>query len=151
MNFEEFDKILDTETMNKIAELEKTGGVSGDFEEVPDGKYEVAPEKFEMKVSKIGNPMLTVWFRIVAGTFNKQMIFANFVMNQPFGIYKSKEFVKSLGELGVNVTFESFRQWNDEVVEPISEAVQGLGYVMEYGEDKKGYKTYKIVDGPFEV
>lgn len=151
-DFEQFDRLLDDKIMDEVATLEKGGNVGGgEYEEIPIGRYEVVPEKMEMKASKAGNPMLTIWFRIVEGTYNRQMIFANFTMNKSLGIHFAKEFIKSLGDMGVDVKFETFQQWVNGVVEPISEIVNGqFSYIMEYGENKNKFKTYKIEDGPFE-
>ena len=41
----------------------------GDFESVPDGKYQVAVEKVELTQSSTGNPMLKWTLRILAPRF----------------------------------------------------------------------------------
>lgn len=141
---------VDEQMLKDIEDLEAGKSIKGDYPEVPLGKYEIVPERFELKMSKNGNPMMVVWLRIVAGEFKKSMIFANFVMKSAFGIHNAKKFLKQLDEDG-NITFTSFEQF-EVMLLGVQEAIAGkVSYVLNYGEDKKGYKTYAIEDGPFEV
>ncbi|MBG9863102.1 hypothetical protein ABD99_00005, partial [Bacillus cereus] len=65
-NWGKFDKKIDLEALAAdVKEVEENGG--GDFEPLPDGQYEVAVEKLELTESKKGDPMLTIWFKIVEG------------------------------------------------------------------------------------
>lgn len=141
---------VDEQMLKDIADLEAGKSVKGDYPEVPVGKYEVVPEKFEMKMSKNGNPMMVVWLRVVAGQFKKSMIFANFVMKSAFGIHNAKQFLKQLDE-EANITFTSFEQFEVMLAGVQEELAGKVSYVLNYGEDKNGYKTYKVEDGPFEV
>jgi hypothetical protein len=63
-----------------------------------------------------------------------------------FGIHMANEFLRSL-ESGVEINFEHFKQYNDMLLD-ITEAIETekLEYVLDYGENDKGYKTYKIED-----
>jgi hypothetical protein len=51
----------------------------GDFETVPDGKYQVAVEKVELTQSSTGNPMLKWTLRILAPRFANRFLWRNSV------------------------------------------------------------------------
>ena len=51
----------------------------GDFESVPDGKYQVAVEKVELTQSSTGNPMLKWTRRILAPRFANRFLWRNSV------------------------------------------------------------------------
>ena len=89
--------------------------------------------------------MAKVWFEIVAGEYKGQKIFMNQMLTSGFGIYMMKEFLDSL-ETGIPVEFEDFVQFNDLFAQ-IFDAVDGKAeYQLDYGENNKGYSTYKIVE-----
>lgn len=54
----------------------------GDFESVPDGKYQVAVEKVELAQSSTGNPMLKWTLRILAPRFINRFLWRNSVFTQ---------------------------------------------------------------------
>ena len=153
MDWTEFDNKLDNEIMDQLNKLE-SGEATGDFEEVPVGKYEIVPEKIEVTTSKNGNPMTVAWLRIVEGPFRNSMLFNHMVMKEKFGIHRAKEFIHKL-EPSSPVKFESFTQW-DIYIKGVSEEVCcQSSYVMKYGKKKakngNEYSTFEIIDGPFEV
>ena len=63
--WEEFDEKIDTEGLAKDAKDAAENG--GDYKEVPLGTYEVEVNKMELKKSSKGDPMLSIWFKIIAG------------------------------------------------------------------------------------
>lgn len=140
--WEKFDKSIDTKGLKAdVKEAQENGG---NYEEVPYGTYEVKVEKIEFKESKNGDPMVTIWFKIIAGKLKNSIIFYNQVINKGFQIHLCNEFLKSL-DTGVNVEFDTYAQYN-EVLMDVAEGSQDLEYALEYGENKKGYPTYKITD-----
>ena len=140
--WEKFDKSIDTKGLKKdVKEAQENGG---NYEEVPYGTYEVKVEKIEMRESKNGDPMVTIWFKIIAGKFKDSIIFYNQVINKGFQIHLCDELLRSL-DTGVNVEFDTYAQYN-EVLMDVGEGSQNLEYALEYGENKKGYPTYKITD-----
>lgn len=143
MNFDKFDKAFDIDALKKDVEEAKENG-GGNYEEVPTGTYEVKVEKLELKESSTNKPMVTVWFKILEGDHKGQYIFYNQLVDEGFKINIMNEFLTSL-DSGVDVYFDSFKQYNDMILD-IHEAIDGDGleYLLEYGENKKGYKTYKI-------
>lgn len=143
IDFSKFDKKVDLEGLkNDIAEAEENGG--GNFKEVPLGTYEVAITKLELGESKKGDPMVKVWFKIVDGEYKNSLIFMNQVITQGFQIHIMDEFLRSL-ETDVDVTFESYSQYAQLLMD-IFEAVNGkYEYGLDYGENK-GFNTFEITD-----
>lgn len=137
--WDKFDKQID---VNGLKEDEQNSS-SGSFREVPHGNYEVKIEKLELVESSKGDPMVSIWFRILSGDFANSMIFYNQVINKGFGLHKSNEFLRSL-DSGIEVEFKSFRQYG-ELLMDIREAIDGkLEYNLAYTEGKKGFSNYEI-------
>lgn len=142
--WDEFDEKIDTEGLKKDAEeAAKNGG--GNFEEVPEGTYEVEVNKMELKKSKAGKPMLSIWFKILTGDKKGGIIFYNQVMDQGFGIHNANEMLRSL-DSGVEIEFVNFKKYHEMLLD-VSEAVIGvLDYALKYGKNTKGFNTYEIID-----
>lgn len=146
--WEKFDRTIDTRGLVKdIKEAEES---SGEYKKVPLGNYEVAIEKLELVESKKGDPMVTVWFEIVAGEYKNSKLFYNQVIKQGMQIHIMNEFLRSLG-IGKVIKFESYTQYA-ELLEEIHDNLYGkLEYGLEYAESKpnqegKTFTTYKITD-----
>lgn len=142
--WDEFDEKVDVDGLKKDAdEAAKNGG--GNYEEVPEGTYEVEVNKMELVKSKKGDPMLSIWFKILEGKYKNSLIFYNQVMNQGFGVHNANEMLRSL-DSGVEIEFVSFKKYHTMLLD-INEAINGsLAYALEYGKNNKGYNTYKITD-----
>lgn len=142
--WEKFDKAIDLEGLkNDAAEAASNGG--GEYKDVPAGNYEVSITKLELAESKKGDPMMKVWFKILEGDFEGSYLFMNQVLTSGFGLHQAKEFLKSLAIC--DVEFESFSQFGNlmmDMMEQIDES--GVEFAIEYGETKKGYKTFKIIE-----
>lgn len=148
MDFSKFDKQVDLEGLKQdIMEAEENGG--GDFKEVPHGKYEVAITKLELTESKKGDPMVSVWFKVTNGEYKGSLIFMNQVITQGFQIHIADEFLRSL-ETTVDVQFESYSQYAEMLADIFEEIEDKVEFVLDYGENKKGYNTFEIIDS-FEV
>lgn len=142
--WDKFDKTIDTEGLKKdVREAAENGG--GSFEEVPEGTYEVEVEKLELKETKKGDPMLSCWMKVTAGSCKGRLIFYNQVLTSGFGIHNANEFMKSL-DSDVEVKFENFRQYNDVILDVFEAINDKLAYALEYGKNSKGFNTYKITD-----
>jgi len=145
--WEKFDKEIDVEGLKADAkEAAKNGG---NFKEVPHGTYEVKVDKMELKESKTGKPMLSIWFKILDGQYKNSLIFYNQVLSTGFGLHNANEFLRSM-DSDVNIEFANFKQYNNMILD-IAEAIDGvLEYGLEYSEGKNGFSNYKIID-VFEV
>ena len=141
--WEEFDSKVDvTGLQNDIKDAEENGGVR---KEVPHGNYEVKINKMELKKSKNGDPMLSIWFKILAGEYANCMIFMNQLVVQGIQIHIANEFLRSL-DTGVDVEFKTYSQYAN-LINEIRETIdaQKLEYELKY-EDNKGYNKFTIAN-----
>ncbi|MCR1933553.1 DUF669 domain-containing protein [Clostridium tepidum] len=147
--WEKFDKNIDVEGLKKDAE--EAANNNSDFKEVPHGTYEVEVNKLELRESKKGDPMLSIWFKILSGEYKGSLIFYNQVLSTGFGLHKANEMLRSL-DSGIDVEFESFSKYNNLLMD-IAEAIDGkLEYALSYTANKKNpkFSEYEIKD-IFEV
>lgn len=140
-NFDEFDAQFDSESLKKdLADVE-----AGNAEriDVPHGVYEVKITKLELtKSKKSGQPMVSCWFKVVAGDMKGQMIFMNQVLSSGFGLHKCNEFLKTITSLPV--TFESFKQYSMLLMDVMEDVDGKREFQLNYGKGNKGYNTFKI-------
>lgn len=140
--FAQFDQMYDVAGLQ--ADIKAAAESKTEYEEVPDGDYEVHIQKLELKKSSSGNPMVSCWFKIVDGTRKGQLIFMNQVITQGFQIHIVNEFLRSLGT-GVNVEFESYSQYA-KLLANVLDITENYEYALEYTHNKKGYAEFKIKD-----
>lgn len=144
MDFKKFNNLVDLDGLKKdVAEAAEN---TLDNDEVPYGKYEVKLEKLELIACKSeknrGMPMVSAWFRIINGNQKNRLIFLNQLVNQGFQIHIMKEFLSDM-DSGCEVEFEDYEQFGNLLMD-ILEASSNTGFVLDYSENKKGYKAYKI-------
>lgn len=140
MDFSKFDKQIDLEGLKKDIE----DSANNDFKDVPHGNYEVAITKLELGESKKGDPMVKIWFKVVNGEYKGSLIFMNQVITRGFQIHIVDELLRSL-ETGIEISFESYSQYNDLLLD-IFEAIDGnFEYGLKYGENK-GFDTFEITE-----
>ena len=141
MDFSKFDKKIDLSNLKSDIVAASEHNV-GDYKEVPHGQYEVKVEKLELKESKSGKPMVSAWFRIVAGDFENSVLFMNQVVEQGFQIHIVNEFLRSLESK--EVQFESYTQYA-QLLDDILDDIEGAEFAVEYGENR-GFSTFKITE-----
>lgn len=141
VNWEEFDKNVDIENLEKDVQEASTREFNG--EDVPFGKYEVKINKLELTQSKKGDPMMSVWFEIINGDNKGRLIFMNQVVIQGFQIHTANEFLRSL-QTDETIEFKGYSAYNILILN-IYEKIVNNEYELDYSENKKGYKTFKIV------
>lgn len=150
--FDKWNQSIDGEALAK--DVKEAAANSGEYEEIPHGKYEVKVEKMELAECKSeknkGMPMIKVQFRIVGDNYNNACIFMNNLLVQPFAIHMVCEFLRSL-DSGVNVEFDgNYSHFNDTIMD-VMEAIDGkLEYLLDYSQNKKGYNQYRVEE-VFEV
>lgn len=146
IDYSKFDKMVDIEGLKKdMHEAEENGG---DFKEVPHGSYEVKIQKMELVESKKGDPMVSIWFKILTGEYKGSLLFMNQVITQGFQIHIVNQLLRSL-DSGIEIEFVSYSQYGALLMD-IHEAIDdSLEYALEYGENK-GFNTFKITE-VFEV
>ena len=140
--FAQFDKQYDVAGLQ--ADIKDVADNNASYKEVPDGDYEVAITKMELKATKEGKPMVSVWFKIVNGDYKGQLIFANFVLTSGFGIHKCNEFLRSLGS-NLDVDFTTFSAYGKLVAE-LFEYAKDYEFALEYIHNSRNYPEYTIND-----
>lgn len=140
--FAKFDKQFDLDGLKE--DIKKSAENQRDFEEVPDGDYEVSIQKLELTESKSGKPMVTCWFKVLEGSYKGQLIFMNQLVDEAFKIHIANEFLRGLNT-GLNIEFNSFVQYHG-LIGQIFEVSQSYEYALEYTHNSKGFAEYKITD-----
>lgn len=143
--FEKFNKNMDLEGLKHDINEAKNNGGTGEFKEVPTGTYEVQIAKMELKESKKGDPMVTVWFKILEGEYKNSMLFMNQVITQGFQIHIVNQFLRSL-DSGIDVEFEDYEQYNNLLMDIMEEITDNFEYGLNYSISRKGFAEYKITD-----
>lgn len=144
-----FDKEVDTEALAADVKYVEENGM--DFEPLPNGAYEVEVEKMELTTSKKGDPMLTIWFKVVQGDYEGKRIFYNKVMqpqnDKAFGlqVHQNNEMLRAIWDCEKDdVEFKTFKQYADLVMD-IHEDIDGqFEYLLEKDTNKDGYDTFEI-------
>ena len=148
--FEKWDNIINTEDLTKdIKEAAENGG-TGEFKEVPNGEYEVAIHQMELKASKKGDPMVSIWFKIVSdGEYKGSLIFFNQVVTQGFQVHIVNELLRMMVSEMSNapeIEFTSYKQYANLIMD-IFEAIDGdFEYALSYKKGKKDFSTYEITE-----
>ena len=129
---------------NDIEEAKKSDG-NRTYETVPHGNYEVKVDKMELKPTKKGDPMVSIWFTILDGKYKNSKLFMNQVVTQGFQLNIMNNFLRSM-ETGVNIEFVDYAQYADMLLD-VAEAcdTNKLEFAVKY-EDNKGYDKFTIFD-----
>lgn len=150
--FEKFANVINAEELAASQKEIQENNNGGTREDVPVGKYEVKVDKLECKKSKSGNPMVSVWFRILKGNFEKSVIFYNGVFYEDWMRHRVAKILSDLLDDGdrtaeINLILKSgdLNTINDFCMD-IHESIDGrLEYLLDYGMSK-GYNTYTIAE-----
>jgi hypothetical protein len=149
--FDKYANTIDAKAL-EASQKEINENNSGDYPEIPLGKYEVKIEKMEAKLSSSKNPMISIWFKILEGDFKDSFIFYNGVFYEDWMRHRvvkmlSDILADSSHEAEINLILKDSKL--DEInnfVMDIHEEVDGkFEYLLDYGE-RKGFNTYKIVE-----
>lgn len=138
--FDKWDKEIDVKGLAE--DVNNAGQNTQEFKEVPHGIYEVKIDKMEIKETKKGDPMVSIWFKIVDGEYKNQRLFMNQVITQGFQIHIVNEFLRSL-DSGLDIEFVNYTQYNDLLLDVLEAIDDKLEYAVEYAENK-GYDVFKI-------
>lgn len=124
---------------------------SGEYKEVPCGSYAVSIEKMEIVENKNGNPMFTVWFKIIEGEYKNSRLF----WNQPltgydFQFHNVNQFLRSLEVDSVeadDIVFTGDFFQYAYLVSSIFDAVDGrMSFDIDYTKNKKGYDVFTVTE-----
>ena len=154
--FEKWDNTIDTAGLSAdIKEAAENGG-TGEFKEVPHGDYEVAIHQMELKASKKGDPMVSIWFKIVSeGEFKGSMIFFNQVITQGFQIHIVNELMRMIVSESENANefLEridrvkekfSYKEYGNLIMDIFESVAESFEYALKYKKGKKDFSTYEI-------
>ena len=145
MDFSKFNQAFDLNALKHDVQEAAENGDNGNYREVPHGDYEVKIDKLELTASKKGDPMVSCWFTILNGEFEKSKIFMNQVITQGFQIHIMNTFLRSL-DTGIEIQFDDFEQYANLLYD-VHEAIdsQKLEFALKYGENK-GFNTFEITE-----
>ena len=116
-----------------------------EYEEIPHGEYEVKVDKMELKSSKKGDPMVSIWFTILEGKYKKSKLFLNQVIVKGFQIHIVNELLKSM-KTDLNIEFVDYKQYADLLLDVAEECdTNNLEFALKY-EDNKGYDKFTITE-----
>lgn len=116
-----------------------------EFEKVPHGEYEVKVDKMELKATKKGDPMVSIWFTILEGKYKNSKLFLNQVITQGFQIHIMNTFLKSMGT-DLNIEFIDYKQYANLLLDVAEECdANNLEFALKY-EDNKGYDKFTITE-----
>ena len=146
--FAQWDNAVDMDGLKKDIDEAAQNSGGGNFKEVPHGKYEVAIEKMELKATKKGDPMVSIWMKICDGDFKGSMIFMNQVITQGFQIHIVNEFLRSLTKdcAVPTIEFKSYAQYANLLMDIHELIADSFEYALNYGQTKKGFDTFEITD-----
>ncbi len=148
VDYSRFDELVNgAELAKSVKEIEKNNGVSSEFPQVPDGKYEVSLAKAELKETKKDKlPLVSLKFKILKGEFKGKHVWANFNVVYDFVMHRCHEFLRQM-EPETIIHFNG--RWKDyaEMFNDLTEELAGkIGFVLSISEDDKGFKVYEIED-----
>jgi hypothetical protein len=145
--FDKWDKEVDTEGLAKdVAEAAENGG-QANYKEVPHGEYEVAVQQMELKASSKGDPMVSIWFKIVDGEYKGSIIFYNQVITQGFQIHNVNEMLRMMtSEMNdaPDITFKTYKQYAELLMDVFEGIDDNFEYALKYSKGKKDFSKYEI-------
>lgn len=116
------------------------------FEEVPVGEYECAIKKLELKKSKGGDDMLSVWWEILDGEQKGRLMFQNVFMGGDFGKHNYKKFMQSI-KTDIDVfNFTNRNELEDVIAEVFDDVTSKYEYLVKSYLNKKEFREYEIKD-----
>lgn len=140
--FDKWNKAVDLDGLKK--DMETAKAENGEYVDVPVGEYEVKLVKAELKPSKkTQDPMVSLWFKVIAGDYKGQTIFMNQIVTQGFQLNIVDNLLRSM-DTGVEIEFVDYKQYADMLLD-VAEACEGLEFALDYGENSKGFKTFEIL------
>ena len=145
IDFSKYDKKTDLEGLKEDTQKAIENG--GEFEEVPTGTYEVSISELELTMSKSDKPMVKIWYTILSGDYENNKIFQYQLVDTGQKLAIIKPLLEKLTDGEIDVIFDSYSQYAN-LINEIKDFIEdnSLEYSLEYSENKKGFKTYKILE-----
>ena len=141
--FEKWNSNVDLTGLQK--DIKDAQDNKGEYEAIPHGEYEVKVDKMELKSSKKGDPMVSIWFTILEGKYKKSKLFLNQVITKGFQIHIVNELLKSM-KTDLNIEFVDYKQYAELLLDVAEECdANNLEFALKY-EDNKGYDKFTITE-----
>ena len=146
-NWQNFDLKIDNTLLNDIANASSN---SGEFEELPLGRYEVKINSMQLTQSKNGDPMTKTIFEVVQGQYKGRYMFKNSVIykgdrNDAWRLKQELTFINSL-QPNSQVNFYSFSDFEKQISNAFADInSRKLEYLVEIKE-KNNFRTYSIIE-----
>ena len=146
-NWQNFDLKIDNNLLNDIA---KASANSGEFEELPLGRYEVKINSMQLTQSKNGDPMTKTIFEVVQGQYKGRHMFKNSVIykgdrNDAWRLKQELTFINSL-QPNDQVNFYSFSDFEKQISNAFADInSRKLEYLVEIKE-KNNFRTYSVIE-----
>lgn len=115
---------------------------------IESGIYKVSVVKMELKGSKNGDPMVSIWFKIVPhGKYTNKLIFMNQVITEGYQIHMVNELLRSLTEnlSDIDIEFITYPQYSKLLDDVVRKVRNKFIYLLKYDQNNKGYNLFKIV------
>lgn len=169
MDFSKFDKQVDTKQLQKDTEEAVKNGGTGEYPEIPNGKYIAKIENMELGSTKDNRPMFKIQFRLIEESENndnldvekffknwkgkkKPCVFMNRVVygtkNDANMIASVIGFLNKLESEISPISFESYSQFNDLILDIMDDIDGNLEYEIDY--DKDAFNSVSILEA-YEV
>ena len=147
--FDKWDKEIDTTGLANDVKNAASNSGTGEYKEVPHGDYEVAVQQMELKASKKGDPMVSIWFKILDGEFKNSIIFFNQVITQGFQVHIVNEMLRMMvSEMADSdvpeIEFQSYKQYGNLIMDIFEAINENFEFVLAYKKGKKDFSTYEI-------
>ena len=141
--FEKWNSNVDLNGLQK--DIKDAQDNNKEFEKVPYGEYEVKVDKIELKATKKGDPMVSIWFTILNGKYKKCKLFMNQVVTQGFQIHIVNELLKSM-KTDLEIEFVDYKQYAELLLDVAESCdTNKLEFAIKY-EDNKGYDKFTITE-----
>lgn len=146
-NWQNFDLKINSTLLNDISNASSN---TGDFEELPLGRYEVKINSMELTQSKNGDPMTKTIFEVVQGQFKGRYMFKNSVIykgdsKDGWRLKQELTFINNLQPTN-QVNFYSFSDFEKQISNAFADInSRKLEYLVEIKE-KNNFRTYSIIE-----
>lgn len=146
--FDKWDNNIDTKGLAEDVKQAAIDGENRTYKEVEPGEYEVSVEQMEVKASSKGDPMVSIWFKIVSnGEYKGSMIFMNQVITQGFQVHIVNELLRAMVsecDDAPEIEFKTYKEYA-ELVMDVHEAIsENFEYALKYRKNNKGFNTFEI-------
>ena len=145
-----WNRKVDQQSVKDVKEME-ANGTSQDYVEIPCGTYAVEVEKLELvSTKKTGDPMLTIWLKIIEGQHKGRLLFVNQVVDEPFKIHNANNLLRGLlDNTDSNIEVEwtgDYAEYADMIESIYHDISDKYTYDVDYTMNKKGFSQYKFTE-----